>query len=483
MLAAAEAVPFAKVGGLADVAGALPKALKSLGHDVRVAIPRYQRIRPDRFGLQPLLDGIGVPMDSHLEPASVQHGMLGDNVPVYLVESERYFDREGIYGYPDDDERFVFFSRAVLEMLPKLGWTPDVVHCHDWHTAIIPNWLKTLYRADRRYAGIASLLTIHNLSYRGTFGNRVLEIAGIESFGFTYAEQGVGGHMVDLLGRGLQFADAINTVSEQYAREIQTPEFGEGMDELIIERSNRLLGILNGIDYDEQDPARDRHIAATFDAEGLERRVDNKLALQHEARLPPSPDVPVIGMATRLADSKGFDLVAQALDWLLQQPLQLVVMGTGDQHYHDLLAAAAKRNRNLAVMPTFSTPLAQKIYAGSDMFLMPSRFEPCGMGQMIAMRYGSVPIVRRTGGLADTVQDFEPAHGEGSGFVFEHYDASAMFAAVIRALETFKYPDTWRRLVRRNMQRDFSWGLSAERYVEAYRMAAELHHADVVSLR
>ncbi|MBV8086565.1 MAG: glycogen/starch synthase, partial [Chloroflexi bacterium] len=187
-------MPFAKVGGLADVAGALPKALKSLGHDVRVAIPRYQRIRPGHFGLQPLLDGIGVPMDSHLEPASVQQGMLSGNVPVYLVDSERYFDREGIYGYPDDDERFVFFSRAVLEMLPRLGWTPDVVHCHDWHTAIIPNWLKTLYRADRRYASIASLLTIHNLSYRGTFGNRVLEIAGIESFGFTYAEEGGGGH-------------------------------------------------------------------------------------------------------------------------------------------------------------------------------------------------------------------------------------------------------------------------------------------------
>lgn len=480
LVVAAEVVPFAKVGGLADVTGALPKALKRLGHDVRVAMPKYQRIRDAKFGLEPLLADVAVPMDGRLEPAGVKRGLLGGDIPVYLVDSQRYFDREGIYGYADDDERFIFFSRAVLEMLPALDWQPDVIHCNDWHTAIIPNWLKTLYRDDGRFNRVATQLTIHNLAYQGIFGHRVLEIAGIGSFGFVYSDRGGDGPVVDLLGRGLQFADGINTVSEQYAREIQTPQLGEGMDEILVERGDRLCGILNGLDYDELDPSNDRHIAAHFDFATLERRVENKLALQREAHLAVDPEVPLIAMISRLAGPKGFDLLTQALEPIMNQPLQLVIMGTGDQQYHELLHAAAKRYHNLAIFLTFNTPLAQKIYAGSDMFLMPSRFEPCGLGQLMAMRYGSVPIVRRTGGLADTVQDFDPRTGQGNGFSFERYDPLELFATVVRATEHYKYKGVWRQLVERDMRLDFSWTRSAQKYVEAYRRAIDRHAVPLV---
>lgn len=478
LIAAAEVVPFAKVGGLADVTGALPKALKRLGHDVRVAMPKYQRIQDQRFSLEPAIAGLQVPMDSHLEPAVIKQGTLAGDIPVYFIDSERYFQREGVYGYPDDDERFIFFSRAVLEMLPSLGWTPDVLHCNDWHTAIIPNWLRTLYRQDERFARMATLFTIHNLAYQGIFGHRVLEIAGIGSFGFVYADRG-DGHAVDLLGRGLQFADAITTVSEQYAREIQTEDFGEGMHGVLAERRERLFGILNGIDYDELDPAKDRHISANYDVNTLGRRLENKLALQHEANLPADPAVPVVGMISRLADQKGLDILCHALPAILSQPLQLVILGTGDQHYHEVLTEAAKRYRNLSIFLTFNTPVSQKIYAGSDVFLMPSRFEPCGLGQLIAMRYGSVPVVRRTGGLADTVQDYDARTGHGNGFVFERYDPMDLFAAVVRAVENYRYRDTWGRLVEANMRRDFSWHSSAQKYVDVYAKAISLHEAEV----
>jgi starch synthase len=481
LIAAAEVVPFAKVGGLADVTGALPKALKEMGHDVRVVMPKYQRIQDAKFDLQPCISDLRVPMDGHHEPAQVKQGTIAGDIPVYLIDSERYFHRDGVYGYRDDDERFIFFSRAALEMLPRLGWTPDVLHCNDWHTAIIPNWLKTLYRDDPRFSRIATLFTIHNLAYQGIFGNRVLEIAGIGSFGFVYADRG-DGHAVDLLGRGLHFADAITTVSEQYAHEIQTPQFGEGMEMVLAERGDRLFGILNGLDYDELDPGSDRHIATKYDADSFDRRVENKLALQREANLPVDPEVPLVGMISRLADQKGFDILCDALPALLNQPLQLVILGTGEQKYHEVLTAAAKRHRNLSIFLTFNTPLAQKIYAGSDMFLMPSRFEPCGLGQLIAMRYGSVPVVRRTGGLADTVEDFDPRISRGNGFVFERYDAMDLFATVVRAVETYKYPDTWRRLVEGNMRRDFSWSISARKYVDVYRRAIELHEAETPDL-
>jgi len=470
---AAEVVPFAKTGGLADVAGSLPKAIHALGHDIRVAMPRYGRIDPEKFGLKQVLPPFPVPMDKQMEEAAIMEGCLAPGIPVYFVENGKYYDRDGIYMYPDDAERFILFCRSSLEMLKRLDWCPDIIHCNDWHTAIIPNWLKTVYKNDRFFAHTASLYTIHNLAYQGIFGYRVLEVAGIAAYGFMYhPEMADLSEVVDFMARGIFFADVINTVSEKYAQEILTPEFGEKLDPLLRDRRDRLFGVLNGIDNEVMNPATDKYIAQQFDADHLDQRVANKLALQREANLREDASIPLIGIISRLTDQKGFDILGDVIDHLLNLGLQFVLLGTGDPHYHEMLSRVAQAFPDqAAVFLTFNAELAQKIYAGSDMFLMPSRFEPCGLGQMIAMRYGSVPIVRATGGLADTVTDFDPRTGEGNGFSFSAYDRWALFAAIVRALENYKYRDTWRKLQVRGMGADFSWAASAHKYVDIYYRA------------
>ncbi len=476
----AEVVPFAKTGGLADVAGALPKAIRALGHDIRVAMPRYGRISPERFDLRPRLEPFPIPMDDMEEPASILEGRIGDGVPVYFVENARLFDREGIYMYPDDAERFIFFCRAALEMCRQMDWRPDVVHCNDWHTAIIPNWMQTIYRDDPFLGDVATVYTIHNLAYQGIFGYRVLEIAGINEYGFI-AHPDLApdlNDVVDLMARGILFADIINTVSERYAQEILTPEFGERLDPILRDRRDRLFGVLNGIDYDLYNPATDAHIASHFDADHLDDRLPNKSALQQEAGLPERNDLPLIGAISRLTDQKGFDLIAEIIDaWMQHVPSQFILLGTGEQRYHDLFERVHERYpERISVFLTFNAPLAQRIYAGCDMFLMPSRFEPCGLGQMIAMRYGAVPVVRATGGLADTVTDYDPRTQEGNGFSFEPYDAMALYATLVRAAETYKYRDVWRRLMLRGMRSDFSWDRSARKYVDLYYRAIATKH-------
>jgi starch synthase len=469
----AEVVPFAKVGGLADVVGSLPKALKALGHDVRVAMPRYGRISIEKFNLAPFLDFFPVPFDDRSDPAAVLEGRLGD-VPVYFVENARLYDREGIYGYPDDADRFIFFCRAALEMCRQMSWQPDIIHSNDWHTAIVPNWLKTIY-AEGFFASTATVYTIHNLAYQGIFGYRVLQIAGLDEYGLIRHPQVSDlNEVVDLMARGILFADVVNTVSERYAQEILTPEYGERLDPILRDRKDRLFGIVNGIDYEVLNPAIDSHIAQHFDADHLDQRVANKPALQAEAGLVQDARTPVLGSISRLADQKGFDILGDAIDHILDLGVQFVLLGTGDQHYHEMFTRIAQQYPGrMAVSLTFNAPLAQKIYAGSDIFLMPSRFEPCGLGQMIAMRYGSVPVVRLTGGLADTVRDFNPATGEGTGFVFEKYDRWALFAAVVRALENYRNPSVWRQIQQQGMRTDFSWEASARKYIDLYYRALE----------
>jgi starch synthase len=474
----AECVPFAKTGGLADVAGALPKAVRGLGHDIRIMMPRYGRVEIEKFGLKPLLGKVNVPMDERTEPARVYEAAIGANsseTPVLFVDSERYFDRQGIYMYPDDAERFIFFSRAALEICRALDWQPDVIHCNEWHTALIPNWLKTVYATDSFYRDIATLYTAHNLEYQGIFGYRVLEIAGLAETGFI-AHPDVApdlNYVVDLMARGILFADIINTVSESYAREILTPEHGQRLDPVLRDRRDRLYGILNGIDTELYDPCTDPHIASHFDSNNLEPRKENKAALQAELKLPVRPDLPLIGVVSRLIDQKGFDLIAAVADPLLQNvPCQLVVMGTGEMRLHDMLnALQARYGEQVAVQLTFNRPLEQRIYAGCDIFLMPSRFEPCGLNQMVAMRYGAVPVVHATGGLADTVHDYNPRSDEGNGFSFSRYDAMALYAALIRATEIYGHNDIWRQLMRRCMTADFSWRSSAKKYVDLYYRA------------
>jgi starch synthase len=475
LFVASEGVPYVKTGGLADVIGALPRALRRLGHDVRVVLPRYKSIDPQRWGLRTVLAKLTVPMDRAVEPAAVLATPPGEEVPVYFIDSEQYLQREKLYGYGDDGERFILFCRAALEAVRRLDWAPDIIHCHDWHTAIIANWMKTLYRDDPFFAHSATVYTIHNLAYQGIFGYRILEVAGVAEEGFLYTELPELANVVDLMGRGIHYADVVSTVSPRYAREILTPEFGERLDPVLRERKDRLYGILNGIDTQAFDPATDTTLAANYDAFSLERRPANKRALQELAHLPVADRTPLIAIISRLTDQKGFDLFDQVAIPLIEQGVQLVVSGTGDQHYHSMFQRlAARYPQQVSIHLTFSVEMSQKMYTGSDMLLMPSRFEPCGLTQMLAMRYGSIPIVHCTGGLADTVQEFDPANDTGNGFSFPRYDPFHLFAAVMRALEVYQFPQVWQGLMQRAMLADYSWDASAEQYVALYRRAQEL---------
>ncbi len=463
---AAEVAPFVKVGGLADVAGALPKALRELGHDIRVIMPCYAQVDAPKFGLRPALGGKAFAVPGSDEPATLFEAENG-GVPVYFVGNHRYFGRDRVYGEPDDVERFLYFCRAALQAVQELGWQPDVVNCNDWHTAVIPHWLRT---RDLLH-GAASVVTIHNLAYQGGFDPNAFPREWIDvSRLFRRADGGV-----DLLSQGIHDADIVTTVSEQYAHEITTPEYGEGLQDLLISRINDLRGIVNGIDYDLFDPARDPAIAEHYTADSLEGKAACKLALQQEAGFNPSPRTPLIGMIGRLADQKGFDLVAEMLEPMLAETdVQVVLLGTGEPRYHDLFRALASRNRRqLAVYLAFDGALAQRIYAGSDMFLMPSRFEPCGLGQLISLRYGTVPVVRSTGGLADTVIDYQAATDRGTGFLFRRYHPVSLTITLGRAFEVYRSAERWQGLQRRAMAQDLSWDASAQRYVSAYREAVD----------
>jgi starch synthase len=481
LLVAAEVVPFAKTGGLADVAGSLPKAIHALGHDIRVAMPRYERIRPERFNLTGALDSFPVPMDDRAEPAELMQTTLDGGVPVYMVENARYFGRDGIYMYPDDAERFILFCRGTLEAVKRLGWQPDIIHCHEWHTALIPNWLKTIYARDPFFSDTASVYTIHNLGYQGIFGHRVLEVAGIDEYGYIVHPDTVDlNGVVDFMARGIYFADAINAVSETYAREILTPEFGERLDPLLRDRRDRLFGIVNGIDVDEFNPAADPYLDTPYTLENLEARTADKLALQREAGLREDPRAPIVGFIGRLTDQKGMDLITSVIELAFRHlGAQLVLLGTGEQRYHDYFTDLSNRFPGQAgIFLTFNASITRRIYAGADLFLMPSRFEPCGLGQMAAMRYGSVPVVRTVGGLADTVCDYNPATGEGTGFTFADYDAMALYTTLVRAIETYRHPAIWRQLQVACMQQDYSWAASARKYVELYARARAFHAQD-----
>ncbi|MCL5962288.1 MAG: glycogen synthase, partial [Chloroflexi bacterium] len=356
---------------------------------------------------------------------------------------------------------------------------PDVIHCNDWHTAIVPAWLHTIYRDNPFYSRCASVFTIHNLAYQGVCGDHFLALAGFDRDAYR-ARHPEDPNCLNLMSEAILYSDVINTVSESYAREILTPEYGEQMHNLLANRSDRLFGILNGIDYEVFDPARDPHIAVSYDVASIDKKVENKLALQRRANLTPDPKIPLIGAIGRMADQKGFDLIAAAIDPIIQElGAQFVLLGTGEAKYHRLFEELAHRYPSqAAVYLTFDADLAQKIYAGSDMFLMPSRFEPCGLGQLISLRYGTVPIVRETGGLADTVNNYNPRTGHGNGFTFKHYHRDALLTAVARACENFKHRDAWKELMRKGMSEDYSWGASAGKYVDLYRQAIKFHEQE-----
>jgi starch synthase len=473
---ATEVSPYAKTGGLADVAGSLPPAIKQLGHDIRVIMPRYGRIHPARFGLRSASDNYLVPIDTRRETAILWQADLG-GVPVYMVDNARYFNREGLYAYADDAERFVFYCRAAMEGMRAIGWTPDVIHCNDWQTAFVSNWLKTIFVSDPMYQNTASLYTIHSLAFQGIFGTRVLEMAGIADYGFvTHPDMTQLNTVVDLMARGIYFSDVITTVSPTYANEILTPAFGEGLDPLLRSRQDVLYGVLNGIDTGQFDPERDSQLASNFNKDSLELRAENKRALQEAANLPVDPMAPLLGVISRLVDLKGIDLLSSMIEPIFQQlGAQLVLLGTGEQHYHERFTELQRNYpKQAGIFLTFNANLASLIYGGSDLFLMPSRVEPCGTGQMIAMRYGSVPVVHAIGGLADTVTDYDPASESGSGFAFNTAEPLAFYTAVVRAVEAYRRRPEWKRLQRRDMQVDFSWTRSARQYIAYYRQALAL---------
>ena len=480
-----EVVPFAKTGGLADVAGALPAAISALGHNTCVFMPLYRHVMEKGLPMEETGVKVEFPVWHRKQKASVFKGTLpGTDVTVYFIEHDDYYYRRDLYshageGYHDNSERFAFFSRAVLEAVDALGIEPDVFHLNDWQSALISVYLKTEYAAHESLGKAATLLTIHNLAYQGSFPKWHMNFTGISWDHFNWKEMEFYGS-VNFLKGGIVFADILNTVSQKYAKEIQTEEFGAGLEAVLSSRSDDLFGILNGVDYASWNPATDNLIPANYSPGDLKGKALCKRDLQKHYALPQKPAVPLIGIVSRLADQKGFDILGEAIEDIMKLDLQLVVLGTGTQKYHELFKKIADKYPNKAgVSLKYDNKLAHMIEAGSDMFLMPSRYEPCGLNQMYSLKYGTLPIVRATGGLADTITDFNPdtlKSGEANGFSFDDYDTDTLFETVKRAVDTYaKKPKDWKKLVSTAMSQDFSWEVSAKEYVKLYEKAAAKH--------
>jgi len=473
VMAASEVVPYAKTGGLADVLGALPLALRRLGVDVAIIMPAYGLIPRARFSLRRTDWVLQVPVSRQTVSAGVLHAELDSGVPVYLIEADPYFARPGLYGtaagdYLDNAERFAFFSRAIPALLEQLG-RPDILHCHDWQTALAPVFLRADPARYPQLAGLRTVMTIHNLAYQGVFWHYDWHLLNIGWEYFTPSWLEFYGKINYLKG-GLVCADVLTTVSPTYAQEIQTPELGCGLDGVLVARRQVLTGILNGGDYAEWNPEHDAHIAARYSADDLSGKAACKADLQARFGLPVDPRLPLIGIVSRFADQKGFDLIAEIAAQLLRKRLQMVVLGSGDVKYQNLFQdLAAKFRKRLAVRVAFDNVLAHQIEAGSDMFLMPSRYEPCGLNQIYSLHYGTIPIVRATGGLHDTIDDYDAATGEGTGFKFGEYSGAALLTCIERALQAYRMPAVWQRLMHSAMRLDFSWDRSAQTYLELYQ--------------
>ena len=462
---AAEAAPFVKVGGLGDVIGSLPKALRELGVDARVILPLYSSIDRERFGLKYKA--------YQFVDLGWRHSYCGifetevDGVPCYFVDNEQYFNRDSIYGQIDDGERFAFFSKASLEILPALDFKPDVVNVNDWHTALSVIYLDVLKSREAEfYKDMKSVLSIHNIEFQGRFNPYEMgNLFGLEN---KYFDALIYNGDLNLLKGAIQLADRVNTVSETYAREILDPYFSYGLDKILTVEQGKLRGILNGIDVDKFNPKTDPMIPVNYDLKTFEDKVQNKLAFQKEMDLEVNADIPLIGMVTRLTHQKGIDLILQASEEILKTGAQLVILGTGDAHYESALRSLEHyRHDRVRSILLFSNEMSAKIYAASDLFLMPSKTEPCGLSQLISMRYGTVPVVHRVGGLRDTVIPFTGV--EGNGFTFESFQAGDMMDAIYRAMTCFyQSPDEWKQIIKNNLQKDVSWEQSAKKYLDLY---------------
>ncbi|MFC1478127.1 glycogen synthase GlgA [Candidatus Margulisiibacteriota bacterium] len=472
MFASSEVVPYAKTGGLADVAGALPKALSKLGHEVCIVMPAYKNIKTGKK-----LRGFSLSINGTAHEGCIRQTTIPDSkVTLYLIENSNYYNRDQLYqenghDYRDNAERFSFYSMAALELSKLLSWPPDIIHCNDWQTALIPTYLKTIYKDDDFFRKTASVFTIHNLAYQGLCPHSKIKAIGLDETFFTPDYLEFYGK-VNLMKGGLIFANVINSVSKKYIEEIQTPEFGCGLEGLLNTRKEDTFGILNGLDYNVWDPKTDPDLVSNYSAVKLVNKRPNKEALQKAFQLPVQPATPLIGIVSRLDKQKGFDLIAKSIKNILSLNTQLVLLGTGSPEYEKLFQQLREKYpQQIGVALKFDAALAKKIYAGADMFLMPSRYEPCGLGQLISLKYGTIPIVRSTGGLADTIIDYHQNKRSGNGFSFDNYDAESLLDVIQRALLTYREKTAWTKLMNRGMLADFSWENSAKEYVKLYKKA------------
>jgi starch synthase len=476
-----EAVPFCKTGGLGDVCGSLPQELAKLGHEPVVILPAFRQALNCGRAIEPTGIPFDVPIGRKSVPGTLLRSTLpGEKVPVYLVHQPYYYDRPELYrenghDYKDNCERFVFFCRAALDAIQLLDLRTELIHCHDWTAGLVPAYLKTELAGVPPYDSIRSLLTIHNIAYQGNFWHWDMELTGIDWKYFNWRQMEFYGNL-SFLKTGLAFADSLSTVSPRYAQEIQGPPLGSGMEGILQHRHDELFGIINGVDYTEWNPEIDPHLGGHN--YGLNNFAEGKrgckATLQSEMGLPQVADAPLVAMIGRLAEQKGFDLVAQIIPHLAaNSPIQWVILGTGEPQYHDLFASLAERHPDkVAVRLQFSNELAHRIEAGADIFLMPSRYEPCGLNQLYSLKYGTVPVVHATGGLADTITNLTDetlAAGTANGFSFDTYDSTALAAGIARATQTFADRSVWEQLIRTGMRQDWSWNHSAREYDRLYQ--------------
>ncbi|MFA5795184.1 MAG: glycogen synthase GlgA [Candidatus Brocadiia bacterium] len=474
-----EMVPFAKTGGLADVTGALPKQFASMGHKVSVFMPLYKQVKDNTRNLVSTDVSVSVKIGDETRSGIIWKYQASDSqashkgkVDVYFIQRDEYYHRDNLYSTPEGDywdnaERFIFFSRATLEAIKALNLKPDVIHCHDWQSALVPIYTRTLYKKD--FGSVKTVITVHNLAYQGSFWHWDMKLTGLDWSLFNWKQLEFWGKLNFLKG-GLVFSDIITTVSPRYAQEIQTHEFGCGLEGVLKERSKHLFGIINGIDYGDWNPDTDRLIPDRYAPDKLQGKAKNKVALQRGGQML-ERDVPIIGMVTRLADQKGLDMVSEVFDDLMKMNIQFVLLGTGDEKYHKKFSELGRKYQVKTSMHiTFDNSLAHLIIAGSDMLLVPSRYEPCGLSQLYALKYGTVPIVRETGGLADTIINYAPDKIKtANGFSFKNYSSQMMLGIIKNAVQVYNDKKVWKQLMSNGMSQDWSWGHSANEYLGLYK--------------
>lgn len=478
LIVSSEVLPFAATGGLAELAGSLPVSLKKLGHDVRVMTPKYKVIDEKTFPFSTLIDKIGIPISNRIDNSTILEGALGESVPVYFIKNDSYYGRDDLYGdlqgdYPDNAERFIYFSRSILEVCKAMNFAPDVLHCADWQTGLIPVYLNKFYHKDPFFAQIATVFTIYNLAYQGLFWHYDMHLTGLDWDLFTPDGLEYYGK-INLMKGGLLWTDILSTISPTYSEEIQTKESGHGLEGVIQYRSNDLYGVVNGVDYTVWNPETDTLIAQNYSANALAGKTACKKDLLNVFELPVNTDLPVIGMVSHLDDQRGCDLTAEIIDDMMKLELYFIIMGTGYEKYHKLFHyMREKYPEKMGVRFEYDTTLDHKILAGADMFLMPSRYEPCGSHQLYSLKYGTIPIVHSVGGLNDTVKMFQPKENIGTGIKFYNYQAEDLLNAIKNGMDVYQEKTSWHPMIVRAMAEDFSWDFSAREYEKLYHKAFE----------